>query len=303
MPSWRRVLHLGRSPADAVCARHVQPGHRAELADCMRAVRRWLGVSLVRHSRRGAALQVRVTLTIDSAALLGVCVRVAVFWVGWGGVGCDSACGMLHFVSRSVRGLGLHGIVHVSDATVPRVDACCLCSPGHFCPQGTSNALANPCPAGRFSDRDDAISALQCETCPPRVACLLGTGGSSPAVACSPGEPRVLHNSESRRDGERGLFVGATCAACLECGRCLFLLQASTALLARTRRRGSHVLAVAIRRKRTSPRVQSARCVQVGATAWAASPPSRVPALPATCVLRGRRRRRPCRALRAPTRR
>lgn len=62
-----------------------------------------------------------------------------------------------------------------------------LCSPGHYCPEGTSDPSANACAAGRYTERNDLISAAQCDRCPPRVACLSGTGGGNPPVPCAAG--------------------------------------------------------------------------------------------------------------------
>ena len=65
-----------------------------------------------------------------------------------------------------------------------------LCSPGHFCPEGSDKAadLANECSAGTFTDYHNLTVADECSVCQAGWACLSGTGGvSSPRLACAMG--------------------------------------------------------------------------------------------------------------------
>ena len=64
------------------------------------------------------------------------------------------------------------------------------CAPGHYCPGGNllPNQAANRCPAGTYTNYLNLTAVEQCQACPPRVACLIGTGGQqNPPVACAPG--------------------------------------------------------------------------------------------------------------------
>lgn len=62
------------------------------------------------------------------------------------------------------------------------------CAQGHFCPTGSSNPIANRCPAGSYTDEFHTIQSSDCKVCPAGYACPLGTGGSqSPWVPCSLG--------------------------------------------------------------------------------------------------------------------
>jgi len=63
------------------------------------------------------------------------------------------------------------------------------CVPGHYCPAGSNNVYAFPCPPGTFTDEFDAIRSEDCTTCPAGSACLSGTGGISglQPVACAKG--------------------------------------------------------------------------------------------------------------------
>ncbi|XP_028320851.1 uncharacterized protein LOC114474630 [Gouania willdenowi] len=70
--------------------------------------------------------------------------------------------------------------------TVPDVD----CMQGFVCPPGSSkpNAPTNACPPGTLSNRTDLTDRSQCQLCPPRYACLRGTGGvQRPPLLCFAG--------------------------------------------------------------------------------------------------------------------
>ncbi|XP_010794964.1 zonadhesin-like [Notothenia coriiceps] len=58
------------------------------------------------------------------------------------------------------------------------------CSPGSYCPQGTS--LMVPCPASSFSSVDGAVSIEVCQPCLPGHYCA-EVGLSSPSGLCKPG--------------------------------------------------------------------------------------------------------------------
>ncbi|KAF3847745.1 hypothetical protein F7725_020773 [Dissostichus mawsoni] len=58
------------------------------------------------------------------------------------------------------------------------------CSPGSYCPQGTS--LMVPCPASTFSTVDGAVSIEVCQPCLPGHYCA-EVGLSSPSGLCNPG--------------------------------------------------------------------------------------------------------------------
>ena len=49
------------------------------------------------------------------------------------------------------------------------------CSPGHYCPAGTTTSTEFPCPEGTFSDRTDLHNMLHCDTCPKGFHCAAGT--------------------------------------------------------------------------------------------------------------------------------
>ncbi|CAK9096936.1 Putative uncharacterized protein MYH16 (Myosin heavy chain 16 pseudogene) (myosin heavy polypeptide 5) [Durusdinium trenchii] len=63
------------------------------------------------------------------------------------------------------------------------------CVPGYYCPTGTSNPYAYPCPAGTFTDADDTIREEDCTPCAAGTACHVGTGGVSglQPVSCAAG--------------------------------------------------------------------------------------------------------------------
>ncbi len=65
-----------------------------------------------------------------------------------------------------------------------------LCSPGHFCPEGSDKSAdpTNNCPTGTFTDYHNLTVADECSVCPAGWACPSGTGGvSSPRLACAMG--------------------------------------------------------------------------------------------------------------------
>ncbi|XP_035241562.1 multiple epidermal growth factor-like domains protein 6 [Anguilla anguilla] len=64
------------------------------------------------------------------------------------------------------------------------------CMQGFVCPPGSSrpNPPASACPPGTLSNRTGLTDRSQCQRCPPRYACLRGTGGiQRPPLACFPG--------------------------------------------------------------------------------------------------------------------
>lgn len=62
------------------------------------------------------------------------------------------------------------------------------CAAGHYCPTGTVQPDAYPCPAGSYTDSIDLIRSEDCTECPERHACPQGTGGDQqPMVSCAAG--------------------------------------------------------------------------------------------------------------------
>ncbi|KAJ8368244.1 hypothetical protein SKAU_G00082720 [Synaphobranchus kaupii] len=64
------------------------------------------------------------------------------------------------------------------------------CMQGFVCPPGSSrpNPPGSACPPGTLSNRTSLTDRSQCQQCPPRYACLRGTGGvQRPPLACFPG--------------------------------------------------------------------------------------------------------------------
>ncbi|XP_041090793.1 scavenger receptor class F member 1-like [Polyodon spathula] len=71
---------------------------------------------------------------------------------------------------------------------LPQPDVDCM--EGFTCPPGSSrpNALENACPPGTFSNLNNLTDRSQCGLCPPRHACVRGTGGTQrPPVPCFAG--------------------------------------------------------------------------------------------------------------------
>ncbi|MGH0137990.1 UNVERIFIED_CONTAM: hypothetical protein FKN15_065321 [Acipenser sinensis] len=75
-----------------------------------------------------------------------------------------------------------------SQMALPQPDVDCM--EGFTCPPGSSrpNALENACPPGTFSNLNNLTDRSQCGLCPPRHACVRGTGGiQRPPVSCFAG--------------------------------------------------------------------------------------------------------------------
>ena len=111
------------------------------------------------------------------------------------------------------------------------------CAPGYYCPGGNyrPNQTEYACPAGTFTNFNNLTSVDQCETCPERVACLVGTGGlQKPPVACAKGHfcergtpTPTMHPCPA------GTWTNLTNLAsvgeCYVCPRGWYCVQASTA--------------------------------------------------------------------------
>eukprot|EP00750_Incisomonas_marina_P016607 INCI19214.1.p1 GENE.INCI19214.1~~INCI19214.1.p1 ORF type:complete len:6126 (+),score=1170.25 INCI19214.1:309-18686(+) len=61
------------------------------------------------------------------------------------------------------------------------------CEDGYYCPPGTVWTKDFPCPAGKFTLQTNLSREEDCETCPPGMACPLGTGIDEPRQDCAVG--------------------------------------------------------------------------------------------------------------------
>ncbi|XP_014845642.1 PREDICTED: uncharacterized protein LOC106919650 isoform X3 [Poecilia mexicana] len=82
-------------------------------------------------------------------------------------------CSPGHFCSQ--------GSTESSPVSQPYGDVCPL---GHFCPQGSGSP--KPCPVGSFLPEPGALSVSQCRPCPPGKYCLI-PGASQPSGLCHAG--------------------------------------------------------------------------------------------------------------------
>jgi len=60
------------------------------------------------------------------------------------------------------------------------------CSPGYYCPAGSSSPTANPCPAGTYSDRVDIHDVRTCLACPRGYTCASGTTSTNGLMVVCP---------------------------------------------------------------------------------------------------------------------
>ena len=85
------------------------------------------------------------------------------------------------------------------------------CSAGYWCPAGSTSAIANPCPAGTFSDIAGAWQAAQCEACPPGKYCS-AAAMTAPGPACDGGHFCIGAASQSNPT-DSDCPPGYTCAS------------------------------------------------------------------------------------------
>ncbi|XP_059188146.1 proprotein convertase subtilisin/kexin type 5 [Centropristis striata] len=106
------------------------------------------------------------------------------------------------------------------------------CMQGFVCPPGSSkpNAPTNACPPGTLSNRTDLTDRSQCQRCPPRYACLRGTGGiQRPPLSCFAGHycpPGTMFPTQYKCpvgtwSGHSGLEAESECRPCPQAWYCL----------------------------------------------------------------------------------
>ncbi|XP_035765653.1 zonadhesin [Neolamprologus brichardi] len=78
------------------------------------------------------------------------------------------------------------GLVDVDTGHVSGTHTPMLCPKGHYCPSGTQDGVAFPCPAGTFSRQMGLSNKSDCELCPPGSYC------SSSGLAAPTGIKRYL---------------------------------------------------------------------------------------------------------------
>ncbi|XP_039865459.1 multiple epidermal growth factor-like domains protein 11 [Simochromis diagramma] len=78
------------------------------------------------------------------------------------------------------------GLVDVDTGHVSGTHTPMLCPKGHYCPSGTQDGVAFPCPAGTFSRQMGLSNKSDCELCPPGRYCS-SSGLAAPTGVCSAG--------------------------------------------------------------------------------------------------------------------
>lgn len=59
-----------------------------------------------------------------------------------------------------------------------------FCTPGYYCPAGSSSSIEMPCPEGTYSDSYEIFDASQCYVCPAGYKCPEATSSLTGMIAC-----------------------------------------------------------------------------------------------------------------------